>query len=124
MEDSQLESAERLVKLTAIAARAACVIMQLVQARDGRSAQDAAIAFTPVEIKVHARARRPIWRATPRCRAILIPPQASLGRRLDHRPTRRMGRLPANQAQPRDQVKRGVEYALGVAQAWSMLNDV
>jgi hypothetical protein len=50
LEDSQLESAERLVKLTAIAARAACVIMQLVHARDGRSAQDAAIAFTPAEI--------------------------------------------------------------------------
>ena len=37
LEDSQLENAERLIKLTAIAARAACTIMQLVQARDGRS---------------------------------------------------------------------------------------
>jgi hypothetical protein len=50
LEDSQLESAERLLKLTAIAARAACIIMQLVQARDGRSPQDASIVFTPVEI--------------------------------------------------------------------------
>ncbi|MER9256646.1 IS4 family transposase, partial [Mesorhizobium sp. M0598] len=50
LEDSQLETAERLVKLTAIAARAACVVMQLVQARDGRSAQHAAIAFTHAEI--------------------------------------------------------------------------
>jgi hypothetical protein len=50
LEDSQLETAERLIKLTAIAARAACVIMQLVQARDGRSAQPADIAFTPDEI--------------------------------------------------------------------------
>jgi hypothetical protein len=39
LEDSQLETAERLIKLTAIAARAACTIMQLVQARDGQSAQ-------------------------------------------------------------------------------------
>jgi len=55
LEDSQLESAERLLKLTAIAARAACIIMQLVQARDGRSPEDAAIAFTPAEIEtLHA----------------------------------------------------------------------
>lgn len=51
LEDSQLENAERLMKLTAIAARAACVIMQLVQARDGASGQAAAIAFSPAEIE-------------------------------------------------------------------------
>lgn len=51
LEDSQLESADRLLKLTAIAARAACTIMQLVQARDGTSGQDARIAFTPHEIE-------------------------------------------------------------------------
>jgi hypothetical protein len=50
LEDSQLETADRLLKLTAIAARAACTIMQLVQARDGKSGQDARIAFTPDEI--------------------------------------------------------------------------
>lgn len=55
LEDSQLDSADRLIKLTAIAARAACVIMQLVQARDGRSAQPAHIAFSPAEIEtLHA----------------------------------------------------------------------
>jgi hypothetical protein len=50
LEDSQIESAERLLKLTAIAARAACTIMQLVQARDGTSQQEARIAFTESEI--------------------------------------------------------------------------
>ena len=55
LEDSQLERAERLIKLTAIAARAACTIMQLVQARDGQSAQLAKIAFSPAEIEtLHA----------------------------------------------------------------------
>jgi hypothetical protein len=55
LEDSQVESAERLLKLTAIAARAACIVMQLVQARDGKSPQDAQIAFTPAEIEtLHA----------------------------------------------------------------------
>jgi hypothetical protein len=51
LEDSQLETADRLMKLTAIAARAACMIMQMVHARDGRSQQDAALAFTPAEIQ-------------------------------------------------------------------------
>jgi hypothetical protein len=51
LEDSQLEDAERLIKLTAIATRAACVTMQLVQARAGHSNQPAAIAFSPREIE-------------------------------------------------------------------------
>ena len=51
LEDSQLETAEGLLKLTAIAARAACTTLQLVQARDGRSAQGSEIAFTPAEVR-------------------------------------------------------------------------
>ncbi len=51
LEDSQVETADRLIKLTAIAARAAALIMQLVQARDGQGDQRAEIAFTPTEIK-------------------------------------------------------------------------
>jgi hypothetical protein len=50
LEDSQVDSAERLIKLTASAASAACIIMQLVQARDGRSSQAAQIAFSDGEI--------------------------------------------------------------------------
>ncbi len=47
VEDSQLETAEGLLKLTAIAARAARTTLQLVQARGGRSNQGTEIAFTP-----------------------------------------------------------------------------
>jgi hypothetical protein len=50
LEDSQLETAEGLLKLTAIAARAACTTLQLVHARDGRSREDAMVAFTSGEI--------------------------------------------------------------------------
>lgn len=50
LEDSQVESAERLLKLTAIATHAAALIMQLVQARDGQRVQPASIAFTADEI--------------------------------------------------------------------------
>lgn len=54
IEDSELATAERLLKLIAIAAKAAVIIMQLVQARDGRDAQPASLAFSPHEIKVLA----------------------------------------------------------------------
>jgi hypothetical protein len=50
IEDSQLASADRLCKLVAIAAKAAVIVMQLLQARDGRDRQPASLAFTPHEI--------------------------------------------------------------------------
>jgi Transposase DDE domain len=50
IEDSQLETADRLLKLVAVAAKAAAIIMQLVQARDGRDRQPAGLAFTNDEI--------------------------------------------------------------------------
>jgi Transposase DDE domain len=50
LEDSQLASAEGLIKLAAIAAKAAAMILQLVQARDGKSQEPATIAFTAPEI--------------------------------------------------------------------------
>jgi hypothetical protein len=52
LEDSQLETAERLIKLTAIAVKAAAVTLQLLQARDAPSSEPAAIAFGPDEIAV------------------------------------------------------------------------
>jgi hypothetical protein len=51
LEDSRLETAERLLKLTAIAAKAAAIILQLVQARDGQSAEPASNAFSDHEIQ-------------------------------------------------------------------------
>lgn len=54
IEDSQLATAERLCKLVAIAAKAAAIVMQLVQARDGHDPQPASLAFTPPEIAVIA----------------------------------------------------------------------
>lgn len=50
LEDSQVETAGRLLKLTAIATHAAALIMQLVQARDGQRSQPASIAFSDDEI--------------------------------------------------------------------------
>jgi hypothetical protein len=52
LEDSQLATAERLMKLTAIAARAAAIVIQLVQARHGGEELPAEFAFFPEEINV------------------------------------------------------------------------
>ena len=49
LEDSQLEEADRLIKLTAIAARAAVITMELAQGRDGSTGQSAEIAFAAKE---------------------------------------------------------------------------
>lgn len=50
LEDSQLQTAEGLIKLTAIAAKAAVTTFQLLQARDGYSQEPASLAFAEHEI--------------------------------------------------------------------------
>lgn len=50
VEDSQLSTADRLLKLLAIAAKAACLTLQLVQARGGDGGRPASLAFDPDEI--------------------------------------------------------------------------
>jgi hypothetical protein len=51
LEDSRIETADRLLKLTAIAAKAATITLQLVQARDGRRAEPASAVFNHNEIQ-------------------------------------------------------------------------
>jgi hypothetical protein len=50
VEDSQLATADRLMKLIAIAAKAAVLTLQLVQARDGQDNRPASLAFNADEI--------------------------------------------------------------------------
>jgi hypothetical protein len=50
IEDSQVETVDRLLKLVAIAARAAVITMQLTQARDGNSTIAAPLVFSSAEI--------------------------------------------------------------------------
>jgi hypothetical protein len=52
LEDSQLATAEGLIKLTAIATKAAAITLQLLQARDGNSVEPASVAFPQREIAV------------------------------------------------------------------------
>jgi hypothetical protein len=51
LEDSQLASADRLVKLTAVAIKAACIDIQLVQERDGKHQLPASTVFLEPEIE-------------------------------------------------------------------------
>lgn len=51
LEDSQLATADRLLKLVAIAARAAVITIQLLQARDGRGQQPVRLVFNATEIE-------------------------------------------------------------------------
>lgn len=51
IEDSQVQTAERLLKLTAIAARAGIITLQLVQARDGKTPESAALVFDDEAVK-------------------------------------------------------------------------
>jgi len=52
IEDSQLHTAKGLIKLVAIAAKAACTVIQLVQARNGGEELPAEFVFSPDEIEV------------------------------------------------------------------------
>jgi DDE family transposase len=54
IEDSQLASADRLVKLAAVATKAACIDIQLVQERDGRHGLPASSVFSEPEIETLA----------------------------------------------------------------------
>ena len=58
LEDSQIASADRLVKLAAVATKAACVDIQLTQGRDGTDHMPASNAFTESRDR-HSRGTRP-----------------------------------------------------------------
>ena len=49
LEDSQMDSADRLAKLTAVAVKAACITLQLVQERDGTHGLPAGLVFSEAE---------------------------------------------------------------------------
>jgi hypothetical protein len=64
VEDSQIATADRLVKLIAIAAKAACLTLQLVQARDGGDRRSADLVFCDDDIAVLKAANQRVEGAT------------------------------------------------------------
>jgi hypothetical protein len=122
LEDSQVEAAERLLKLTAIATHAAALIMQLVQARDGQRPQPASIAFTDDEIAaLHAieadqyaprteKQRNPHPKDTLAWAAWII---ARLGGWDGYSSSKPPGPIT---------FKHGLDYFHGIAKGWSLRN--
>lgn len=66
IEDSQLDNADTLLKLIAVAAKAAIISLQLVQARDGQSNLHASVAFQANEIDALAALQARYQARTPR----------------------------------------------------------
>jgi len=122
LEDSRLETADRLLKLTAIAAKAAAITLQLVQARDGQSAEPASLAFNQNQIQV----------------LVALATQYDAGSKLQHNPHPAnslawaawiIARLGGWDGYPRTKpgpitMRHGLQYAMGIAQAWSALKNV
>jgi hypothetical protein len=116
LEDSRIETADRLLKLTAIAAKGAAMTLQLVQARDGHSAEPAGNAFNETQIQVLV--------------ALAAGYEGSTALQSNPHPERSLAwaawiiaRLGGWDGYPRTKpgpitMNNGLQYFLGVAQAW------
>jgi hypothetical protein len=121
LEDSRIETADRLLKLTAIAAKAAVITLQLVQARDGKCHEPASTAFTEEQIEALATLARQ-YEGRTKLQSNPHPPQtlawaawiiARLGG-WDGYPRTKPGPIT---------MKHGLQYFFGVAQAWQIIKD-
>jgi hypothetical protein len=122
LEDSRVETAERLLKLTAIAAKAAILTLQLVQARDGRSAEPASNAFNKEQIELLA-ALATKYEGRTKLQSNPHPPQSLAWASWI------IARLGGWDGYPRTKpgpitMRHGLEYFLGVTSAWQTLKSV
>ena len=119
-EDSQRENAGRLIRLTAIAARAACIIMQRVQARDSSRRAVRPGARWPIPTRRQDRhpapeietlpALRPEREGKTALRNNPHPPETLGLGRMDHRQVRRKGRLAKIQTTRPDYLPPQLQY--------------
>jgi DDE family transposase len=122
LEDSQIGTAERLLKLVAIAAKAAVITLQLVQARDGRDHQPARIAFDAEEVATLAAFNRNLEAQSKRLRNPHPPDSLAWAAWI-------IGRLGGWDGYPSSKppgpitMKHGLEYFHAAAAGWS-LKDV
>jgi hypothetical protein len=121
LEDSRIETADRLLKLTAIAAKAAVLTLQLVQARDGQSAEPATTAFNEDQVQVLATLGTK-YEGRTKLQSNPHPPKSLAWAAWI------IARLGGWDGYPRTKpgpitMKHGLQYFLGVAQAWQALKD-
>src|SRR6185437_3803068 len=122
LEDSQLATAERLLKLVAIAAKAAVITLQLLQARNGRSHQPVRLAFDATEVTTLAALNRNLEAQSKRLKNPHPPDSLAWAAWI-------IGRLGGWDGYPSSKppgpitMKHGLEYFHAVATGWS-LRDV
>jgi len=121
LEDSRLETADRLLKLTAIAAKAAAITLQLVQARDGQNVEPASLAFNENQIQVLA-ALATKYDGRTKLQSNPHPPNSLAWAAWI------IARLGGWDGYPRTKpgpitMRHGLQYVMGIAQAWSALKN-
>lgn len=122
LEDSRLQTADRLLKMTAIATKAAAITLQLVQARDGQSAQPASVAFNQTQTMLLA-ALATKYEGRTKLQSNPHPPNSLAWAAWI------IARLGGWDGYPRTKpgpitIRHGLQYFLGVAHAWSTLGNV
>jgi hypothetical protein len=121
LEDSQIATADRLLKLVAIAAKAAVVTLQLLQARDGRSNQPVRLAFDANEVATLAALNQNLEAQTKRLKNPHPPDNLAWAAWI-------IGRLGGWDGYPSSKppgpitMKHGLEYFYAVAAGWSLKN--
>jgi hypothetical protein len=122
LEDSQIATADRLLKLVAIAAKAAVITIQLLQARDGRGNQPARLAFNATGVATLAALNRNLEAQSKRLRNPHPPDSLAWAAWI-------IGRLGGWDGYPSSKppgpitMKNGIEYFHAVVTGWS-LRDV
>jgi Transposase DDE domain len=122
LEDSQVGTAERLLKLVAIAAKAAVITIQLLQARDGRDHQPVRLAFDANEVATLVALNQNLEAQSKRLKNPHPPDSLAWAAWI-------IGRLGGWDGYPSSKppgpitMKHGLEYFLSLAAGWS-LRDV
>jgi hypothetical protein len=119
LEDSQIATADRLLKLVAIAAKAAVITIQLLQARDGRGQQKAALAFNPNEVATLAALNHDLAAKSRRLRNPHPPDSLAWAAWIISRLGGWDG-YPSSKPPGPITMKHGLEYFHAVAVGWSL----
>lgn len=121
LEDSQLATADRLLKLVAIATKAAVITIQLLQARDGRGRQPIQLVFTATEVATLNALNHDLEARTKRLKNPHPPDRLAWAAWI-------IGRLGGWDGYPSSKppgpitFKHGLEYFHAVAAGWSLRN--
>jgi hypothetical protein len=119
LEDSQIATADRLLKLVAIAAKAAVITIQLLQARDGRGQQPARLAFNENQVATLAALNHDLEAKSRRLKNPHPPDSLAWAAWI-------IGRLGGWDGYPSSKppgpitMKHGLEYFHAVAVGWSL----